>query len=252
MSTCMSKGMCKSFMVSLMGAMASLAAASCRRPLRRMYPVTMSPIIRRTRITRVTVWHTVARQARLCTARTHRPLRQWWLRRNHRVVGHMQVSPRFGWTICCPLPWPRRSARTPDPVGHLADPHNTHQNTMLKLMQTTRLLVSALACVACSAPEIPTVALGRELYTGNGCASCHGPTGHGDGFIAKTMDMPPRDFRNVSAFKNGTDAPAIAESIRRGIGNATQMPAFTHLTEHERLSLALYVIAVHDSTPPIP
>lgn len=122
----------------------------------------------------------------------------------------------------------------------------------MKYFQVTPVVVTAVVLAACSAPERPSVALGRDLYTGNGCASCHGPTGHGDGFIAKTMDMPPRDFRDFSSFKNGTDAPAIAETIRRGIGDATQMPAFGHLTEQERLSLALYVIAVHDSTTSTP
>lgn len=123
---------------------------------------------------------------------------------------------------------------------------------MKQLRNPAWSLVSALALAACAAADKPTVELGRELYSGNGCASCHGPDGHGDGFIARTMDTPPRDLRNVSAFRNGTDAAAIAETLRLGIGDGTEMPAFVHFTAHERMSLALYVISIRDSSRSTP
>ncbi|MBL0173036.1 MAG: cytochrome c [Gemmatimonadaceae bacterium] len=120
---------------------------------------------------------------------------------------------------------------------------------MTRLTPSGWWLATALGLFACAPPESSTVAMGRELYTGNGCVSCHGLNGHGDGPIGKTLSPPPRDFRNAAAFKNGTDVSAIAETILRGVGDATQMPAFGHLSARERQSLALYVISVRDSTP---
>ena len=102
----------------------------------------------------------------------------------------------------------------------------------------------AVAAVACDGPP-PTAAAGRELYASNGCASCHGSSGHGDGPVAKTLMPPPRDFRDGSAFKNGADVAAIATTLAGGMSSSGgSMPLFRHLTREERASLALYVISL--------
>jgi len=102
----------------------------------------------------------------------------------------------------------------------------------------------AIAAIGCGSPP-PTAAVGRELYASNGCASCHGANGHGDGPVAKTLVPPPRDFRDASAFKNGTDVAAIATTLESGLSsNGGSMPSFRHLTRDERASLALYVISL--------
>jgi mono/diheme cytochrome c family protein len=41
------------------------------------------------------------------------------------------------------------------------------------------------------------IGMGEELYRKN-CSLCHGPSGHGDGPQAKTLDPPPADLRNLS------------------------------------------------------
>jgi mono/diheme cytochrome c family protein len=61
------------------------------------------------------------------------------------------------------------------------------------------LLVLAGACRGTS--EASSVSAGRVLYEENGCATCHGPAGHGDGRIAVTLNPRPRDFRDAAAFK---------------------------------------------------
>ena len=102
----------------------------------------------------------------------------------------------------------------------------------------------AIAAIGCGSPP-PTAAVGRELYASNGCASCHGANGHGDGPVAKTLVPPPRDFRDASAFKNGTDVAAIAATLASGLSrDGGSMPQFKHLTRDERASLALYVISL--------
>ena len=80
----------------------------------------------------------------------------------------------------------------------------------------------------------------------NGCATCHGPDGHGDGRIASSLDPRPRDFRDSSAFKNGTSAVAIARTIAEGIPGGGAMPIFDHFTEWERGSLALYISSLRE------
>lgn len=95
------------------------------------------------------------------------------------------------------------------------------------------------------APEASVVE-GRALYRENGCGTCHGASGHGDGPVAKTLDPRPRDFRDPAAFKNGIDAGAIAETIETGVPQGGRMPRFSHLTERERRSLALYVVTLRE------
>lgn len=91
---------------------------------------------------------------------------------------------------------------------------------------------------------VPSLAEGRALYASDGCAGCHGTTGHGDGPVARTLTPPPRDFRDASAFKNGIDESAIAQTIATGIPRGGAMPLYAHLSERERRSLARYVISL--------
>jgi cytochrome c553 len=119
-----------------------------------------------------------------------------------------------------------------------------------------------VVAVACQQRPLPTLREGRMLYAENGCASCHGAEGHGDGAVAPTLDPRPRDFRDVAAFKRGFDVEAIARTLATGIlaeaapatgaSGAPQhhqqgMPKFDHLTETERQSLALHIISLHNA-----
>jgi mono/diheme cytochrome c family protein len=96
----------------------------------------------------------------------------------------------------------------------------------------------------------PSAAEGRDLYASDGCAACHGLLGVGDGPVGRTLDPPPRDFRDATAFKNGVDAAAIAQTLATGIPGGGSMPLYAHLTERERRSLALYVISLRSPSPP--
>jgi hypothetical protein len=105
----------------------------------------------------------------------------------------------------------------------------------------------------------PSAEQGHILYEANGCASCHGRDGHGDGPAAPNLPAPPIDFRNVSLFKRGTSEDAIAETLLKGVAidhtvpalhythHELLMPSFEHLTKIERRSIALYVISLRSS-----
>lgn len=103
----------------------------------------------------------------------------------------------------------------------------------------------------------PTVAEGRSLYRENGCASCHGIDGAGDGPMATKLSSQPIDLRDTTHFKNGTGELDIARTLANGIPSSQParselhhthhdlaMPKFDHLTDRERRSLALYVISL--------
>lgn len=121
------------------------------------------------------------------------------------------------------------------------------------------VMVGAAALTACNRGPTPTVEAGRDLYRENGCVNCHGLEGHGDGNVAGTLTTRPRDFRDTAAFKQGTDVSAIAETIATGVLELSQrhwpgeehhnqvMPQFSHLSDWERRSLALYVISLRDA-----
>lgn len=123
--------------------------------------------------------------------------------------------------------------------------------------------VAGFSVVAgCSRAPKPSAEAGRDLYGQNGCASCHGQEGHGDGPVGRTLAARPRDFRDAAAFRQGTDIESIAETIATGLTggppanglpdpanhHSQVMPQFGHLSEWERHSLALYVISLRTTT----
>lgn len=112
-------------------------------------------------------------------------------------------------------------------------------------------LCLAMASVACLRRDTgPSSAQGRRLYRENGCANCHGLTGHGDGPVGLTLKVRPRDFSNRASFKNGDDVPSIARTLASGLArNGSQMPAFDHLSLEERESLAMFALFLRDGTP---
>jgi copper(I)-binding protein len=92
---------------------------------------------------------------------------------------------------------------------------------------------------------------GRVLYAANGCGTCHGITGQGDGPLAKTLTPPPRDFRDAAAFKNGTAPSAVANTIATGLTrDGGQMQSYFHLSSQERHLLARFVISLRDAPGP--
>jgi len=111
----------------------------------------------------------------------------------------------------------------------------------------------------CSA-QAPSVVEGQSLYRANGCAGCHGSSGHGDGPLAATLPSSPPDLRYPASFIKGTSESDIAKTLAEGISNSQgtvpqlhhthhelSMPRFAHLSEHERRSIALYVISLREN-----
>jgi cytochrome c553 len=118
------------------------------------------------------------------------------------------------------------------------------------------LTCHVLLLASCTRP-VPSVAEGRSLYLANGCASCHGRTGAGDGPLAAKLNSHPTDLRDVTRFRNGAGEVAVANTLANGIPSTQMsnpelhhthhdlaMPKFDHLTDLERRSIARYVISI--------
>ena len=110
---------------------------------------------------------------------------------------------------------------------------------------TTLLLGLCAVLFASHQHNIPSVTAGRDLYEANGCASCHGLSGHGDGILAGELPSKPIDFRDASAFTRGGSEDDTVETLLED----TMMPRFDHLSETERRSIALYVISIRSKGP---
>jgi len=93
-----------------------------------------------------------------------------------------------------------------------------------------------------------SIAVGRSLYVNN-CARCHGAEGRGDGPDAKSLGVPPADFRQHIPYH--TDL-FFFQVISNGLGNF--MPPFAdQITEEERWHLINFLKAeygVDTSLPP--
>jgi mono/diheme cytochrome c family protein len=114
------------------------------------------------------------------------------------------------------------------------------------------LLSACLVCCGCSyfakaqRSEEQQVAQGRALYEANGCATCHGPEGHGDGPVAKAAHSSPRDLRDATSFVNGYGVDRIARTLQYGLADGNQiMPAYAHLSANDRTLLAVFIRSLH-------
>lgn len=115
------------------------------------------------------------------------------------------------------------------------------------------LFVAGVLAVACQdnrAPQLgEEIERGKQLYAANGCGTCHGMQGKGDGPVAVTLKPPPRDFRDAGAFKNGTDPSSIANTLATGLTrDGGQMQSYFHLSDRERYLLARFVISLRESS----
>lgn len=116
------------------------------------------------------------------------------------------------------------------------------------------MLLAALWLTGCAGSSAESLAQdidkGKALYAANGCGTCHGLTGRGDGPLAMTLTPPPRDFRDAAAFKNGVDPSSVAATIATGLTrDGGQMQSYFHLSDRERHLLARFVISLRESPP---
>ena len=117
------------------------------------------------------------------------------------------------------------------------------------LRRVSASIVLVFALVACSeqsgeASSPVSATSGRKLYRDHGCALCHGETGQGDGRMAQSLDLPPRNFSRADQFRLGHSVEEVAEAIRTGAGGRGAMPGYAHLSVADRSALAMYILSL--------
>ena len=89
---------------------------------------------------------------------------------------------------------------------------------------------------------------GRQLYERHGCAQCHGPEGRADGPLAESLNPPPGDLHDPDQYRHGYEVDEIEKTIRRGVrSGGRNMPAYGHLSEEDRRSMAVYIHSLLES-----
>jgi high-affinity iron transporter len=88
---------------------------------------------------------------------------------------------------------------------------------------------------------VPDLEEGAKLYA-QSCASCHGPTGHGDGPAAAALRPRPADFHSDEVMASLTPFKAF-NVVRFGV-RGTAMAPFTSLDERQRWALAFYLFTL--------
>jgi DMSO reductase family type II enzyme heme b subunit len=106
--------------------------------------------------------------------------------------------------------------------------------------------LSVLAEVLSPGPE--SVARGTQLFVSEGCVSCHGKTGKGDGVQEQkdSSGMPthPRDFTR-GIFKGGREPQQIYARIALGMPGSP-MPASPKLQAQQIADLANFILSLSD------
>ena len=78
----------------------------------------------------------------------------------------------------------------------------------------------------------------KALFSAN-CSMCHGPSGKGDGPLAKNLTPEPTNFTDEERATNRS-LMGLFDAVSNGIED-TPMVAFTQFNEQQRWSLAFYV-----------
>ena len=89
--------------------------------------------------------------------------------------------------------------------------------------------------------EEEIVQQGKQLFKENACHSCHGLEGRGDGPAGRNLKPPPRDYRDISSYKQGSSLEDITNTLSTGVPGTT-MASYAHLPKEKRRAIASYVI----------
>jgi len=97
------------------------------------------------------------------------------------------------------------------------------------------------AGIAVSPDRWPSRTLGTTLYE-NGCATCHGGSGRGDGIAGMTLDPRPANFHDGERMSQLSPFQAF-QAIRLGVPG-TGMASFPHYSDEQAWALAFYVVSI--------
>jgi len=71
--------------------------------------------------------------------------------------------------------------------------------------------------------------------------------------VAVSLDPKPRDFRDPAGYRQGRTLEGIADTLRIGVragDRISVMPAYSHLSEEERLAIATWIVSLQVAGSP--
>ena len=117
---------------------------------------------------------------------------------------------------------------------------------MKRVNTVCKLSVAMLATIL----SVNASADGQALYNANGCGTCHGATGQGDGPAAAAMNPKPRSFSS-GEFAYDTDADGVKGSdtdllniIKNGsakYGGSPTMPGRADISEADIKAMIAFI-----------
>jgi mono/diheme cytochrome c family protein len=90
---------------------------------------------------------------------------------------------------------------------------------------------------------------GKKLFETN-CISCHGPEGKGDGVAAGGLNPKPRNFTDLSGWKNGPKLTQIYKTLQEGIPGSA-MASFSTIPPEDRFALIHYLQTFRNDYPKV-
>lgn len=125
------------------------------------------------------------------------------------------------------------SSELTDAVFSIAPPFMISEQT-----QAIRRLLMSNYDIELTPKLAPDMARAEQLYMDQ-CASCHGETGHGDGFASANMEPAATDFHDLERAMQRS-VYGLYNTITLGV-EGTSMSPWPNLDDDERWTLAFYV-----------
>lgn len=129
----------------------------------------------------------------------------------------------------------------------IAIPDTSNQNRELTLAEPR--ITSAIDLKTISNPTPEIINKGKELYQ-NTCASCHGNEGNGDGVAGASLNPKPRNFHELTGWKNGRKFSDMFLTLLKGIPNSG-MTAYDFMPVEDRIAILQYIRSIMTDPPAI-
>jgi mono/diheme cytochrome c family protein len=91
----------------------------------------------------------------------------------------------------------------------------------------------------------PELSAGKSLYRANGCETCHGVRGQGDGPAGAGLNPPPRNLLETAGYRQGATEQAITQTLATGVPG-TLMQSYRHIKENDRRLIARYILHLRE------